>query len=251
MKDLAAFIDIIHGEFPDDRLTYQKAIPTFHPESADEAARLFRLANKHARKIFITGFGNHIDPQGERFGHVISIRTDRLNDVLELAAEDFYIAVGSGFPLREINEYVRKRNLPLSLPHSYLPYVGSVGGAVATGLSADLNGHDFPVKKYLLKAEVVTPEGEIIAPGSNCFKSVSGYDIVKIFANSWGLLGLIVSANFRLVPDDLAPDFSGMKMKPIDRKSFLAALNNTEAAEAEYSRKIRSKFDPHEILPIV
>ncbi len=251
MNDLHAFIEIIKAEFPDDRLTYQKAIPTFHPESTEEAAKLLRLANQQRCKIYITGFGNNVDPQGERFGQVLSIRTDRLNDVLELAAEDFYIAVGSGFPLREINEYVRKHALPLSLPHSYLPYVGSVGGAIAAGLSADLKGHDFPLKKYLLKAEIVTPEGEIIAPGSGCFKSVSGYDIVKIFANSWGLLGLIVSATFRLVPDELAPDFDGMKMKPIERERFLRALVDSEAPEADYSRRIRSKFDPNGILPIV
>jgi FAD/FMN-containing dehydrogenase len=251
MVDLHAFIDIIKAEFPDDRLTWQKAIPTFHPESAEEAAKLLRLANQHRRKIYITGFGNNVDPQGERFGEVLSIRTDRLNDILELAAEDFYIAVGSGFPLREINEHVRKHKLPLSLPHSLLPYVGSVGGAIAAGLSADLHGHDFPLKKYLLKAEIVTPEGEIITPGSECFKSVSGYDIVKIFANSWGLLGLIVSATFRLVPDELAPDFAGMKMKPIERERFLRALVDSEAPEADYSRRIRSKFDPNGILPIV
>ena len=251
MNRVERFVKIIKSEFPDDRLTYQKAIPTFHPESAKDASALFRLANKHSAKVFITGFGNNVDPQGERFADVVCIRTDRLNDVHALVLEDFYIEVGSGFPLLEINQIVRKRNLSVSLPHSLLPYVGSVGGAIAVGLSSELNGHDYPLKKYLLKAEFVTPEGEIIKPGSTCFKSVSGYDIVKIFAGSWGLLGLIISATFRLVPDELAPDFAGMKMKAIDRARFLRALNDKDATESDYSRKIRARFDPNEVLPIV
>ena len=66
------FVSIIKSEFPDDRLTYQKSVPTFHPQSAEDAAALFRLANKHHQKLFITGFGNSIDPQGEAFTDMVS-----------------------------------------------------------------------------------------------------------------------------------------------------------------------------------
>ena len=46
MSKAEQFISVISSQFPDDRLTYQKGIPTFHPESSDEAANLFKLANK-------------------------------------------------------------------------------------------------------------------------------------------------------------------------------------------------------------
>jgi len=244
------FVNSLKSEFPEDRLTYQKAVATFHPESAEEAAQFLKLANKQRQKIYITGFGNNIDPLGEPYESMVVIRTDRLNDLLEVSAENFFVKVGSGFPLREINLHLKEESL--WLPHSALPYVGSVGGAVAVNLSADLSGHDLPIKKYFIQAEIVTPEGEIITPGSVCFKSVSGYDIVKIFTPSWGLLGLVVSAAFRVMPLTASDEFATMRMHAVDRKHFLSGLEaSNQDTDAVYSRKIKDKFDPQAILPIV
>ncbi len=244
------FVNSVKAEFPEDRLTFQKAIATFHPESAQEASRFLKLANQQRQKVYITGFGNNIDPLGEPYESMVVIRTDRLNNLLELSPENFFVKVGSGFPLREINQHLKEENL--WLPHSALPYVGSVGGAIAVNLSADLHDHDVPIKKYFIQAEIVTPEGEIITPGSVCFKSVSAYDIVKIYAPSWGLLGLVVSAAFRVMPISGADEFATMKMHAIERQHFLAGLDQSnEDADAVYSRKIKAKFDPAGVLPIV
>jgi FAD/FMN-containing dehydrogenase len=244
------FIAILENEFPSDRLTYQKAIPTFHPESAEEASQYFRLLNDHRRTTYVTSFGNNIDPVGERFGDMVTIRTDRLNQMLEIAPGDLYITVGAGYPLREINQHLAPDKL--FLPHSALPYVGSIGGALAVNLAAELNGHDLPIKKYFIKATVVLPTGEIITPGSVCFKSVAGYDIVKIFAGSWGLLGLIVSASFRVLPTSAMHEYESMRQKKIDRTHFLSGLlPENHDTDAVYSRKVKEKFDPNGVLPIV
>ncbi len=53
MNDLKYFVAIVENEFPQDRLTWQKGIATFHPESADETSRLFQLSIQHKQKLFI------------------------------------------------------------------------------------------------------------------------------------------------------------------------------------------------------
>ena len=101
-------------------------------------------------------------------------------------------------------------------------------------------------------AEIVTGDGEIVRPGSVCFKSVSGYDVVKIFAPSWGLLGMVISATFRVLPETAAEEYIGIKMKAIGRENFLAGLDeNNQDPDAIYCRKIKNKFDPAHVLPIV
>ncbi len=246
----SSFIKIIESEFPEDRLTYQKAIATFHPENAEEAATLFKLANKESQRLFITGFGNHIDPIGEAFEGLVTVRTDRLNKFQEIVPDDFYIVVGSGYPLREINLNLIRHKL--FLPQSAFPYVGSVGGAIGTGLTGLMFQHDVPLSKYFIQAEIVTPAGEIITPGSACFKSVSGYDIVKLYAGSWGLLGLIVSATFRVMPLTGANDFVTMIQKEISRDGVMSAFGEAnDSPDAIYSRKIKDKFDPNGILPLI
>ena len=250
MSRLETFLHTIKTEFPDDRLTYQKRLPTFHPESADEAARLFKMAVSDGQRLYITGFGNNIDPVGERFRDLVIVRTDRLNDIQEISEADLYVRVGAGYPLRELPVELGPRKL--FMPHASLPYVGSSGGAVAVNLTAELDSHNLPIKKYFIQSEVVTPLGEIVRPGSVCFKSVSGYDIVKIFASSWGLLGLIISVTFRVMPESAAGEFAALKMKPVDRRHFLSGLDHANSdTDAVYSLKIKAKFDPHGILPIV
>jgi len=250
MFRLDTFLRTIEAEFPDDRLTWQKRLPTFHPESAEEAARLFKLAARDKQRLCITGFGNNIDPAGERFADLVIVRTDRLNALHEISSADLFVRVGAGYPLRELVLALSEKQL--FLPHAGLPYVGSAGGAVAVNLTAELNGHDWPIKKYFIQSEVVTPSGEIVRAGSVCFKSVSGYDVVKIFAPSWGLLGLIVSATFRVLPSTAAEEYSSMKMKPVDRAHFLSGLDeSSQDVDVIYSRKIKAKFDPHGVLPVI
>jgi glycolate oxidase len=244
------FIASIRSVFPDDRLTFQKSIATFHPDSAEEASRLFRLANDQNQRLYITGFGNNIDPLGEPFTQMLTVRTDRLNDLIDIQPEDFYVQVGAGYPLKELNLDLEKYGL--FSPLADLPYVGSVGGAVAINLSAQLGAHALPIKRYLIKAEVVMPDGSVVKPGSVCFKSVSGYDAVKLFAPSWGILGLIVSATLRVLPLSARHEYVGLIQNAVDRENFLAGLDERNGdIDAVYSRKIKHKLDPNGILPII
>jgi glycolate oxidase len=250
MRSVENFITAIRPAFPDDRLTFQKSIATFHPDSADEAARLFRLANEHRQQLYITGFGNNVDPMGEPFTDMVTVRTDRLNDLTNVQPEDFYVTVGAGYPLKELN--IDLEPYGLFCPLADLPYVGSVGGAVAVNLSGQLGGHALPIKRYLIRAEIVIPEGEIVTPGSVCFKSVSGYDAVKLFAPSWGLLGLVVSATLRVLPLSARHEYAGLTLNVVDRENFLAGLDESNVnTDAVYSRKIKRKLDPNGILPIL
>lgn len=244
------FLRSLQGEFETDRLTYQSAVPTFHPEDVSEAARFFRLAGKQNQQLYISGFGNNIQPVGKSFEQLVVISTDRMNQLIEVSAQDLYVTTGAGYPLREINHRLKAHDL--FVPHSNLPYVGSVGGALATGLEAEMNGHDVPLKKFFLKSEIVTPDGEVITPGSVCFKSVSGYDIVKVFAGSWGLLGLIMIATLRVIPLSGADEYEDLRQKETSRKSLVAGLaEDNTSIDAVYARKIKQKFDAQDILPIV
>jgi len=91
------------------------------------------------------------------------------------------------------------------------------------------------VGRYFIMAEIAVPEGKVINPGSACFKSVSGLDIVKIFSPSWGLLGMIATATFRVLPLTVRDEYEDMAMLPIEYGNL----------------KIKSKFDANNILPLI
>ncbi|MCP4702987.1 MAG: FAD-binding oxidoreductase [candidate division Zixibacteria bacterium] len=249
MSDLDNFLDIVRNDFPEDRLTYQKSVPTFHPETAAEAGKLFEKANKAGQKLYINGFGNIIEPDKKQFENILVVKSDRFNRLIKTVAGDYYIEVGAGYPLNELNSALEKDKF--FLPHANLPYVGSIGGALAIGLSADYSGVNLPISKYFIGAEIVDPQGNVINPGSVCFKSVSGLDIVRIFSPSWGILGMLISATFRVMPTSELPEYQDMKMHSIDHDKFVSTYNNPgDNNSALYSIKIKEKFDPNGILPL-
>ncbi|UCD94931.1 MAG: FAD-binding oxidoreductase [Candidatus Zixiibacteriota bacterium] len=244
------FIAAIHEEFPDDRLTYQKGVATFHPESAEESAGLFVLAGKHRQKLFVTGFGNNIVPVGAQFDGVVAVKSDRLNQLTRVVPEDFCVEVGAGYPLKELNQHLKEHGL--FLPHADMPYVGSIGGALAIGLSALKDQHPLPIGRFFVMAQIAVPEGEVIKPGSACFKSVSGFDVVKIFSPSWGILGMIVTATLRVLPLTAAEEYKDMSLMPVEYAKFADLYRHPgENQSALYSLKIKNKFDPANILPLL
>jgi FAD/FMN-containing dehydrogenase len=246
------FIENIRNEFPEDRLTWQKGVPTFHPESVNETAKLFAMAGRLRQELYITGFGNNITPVGEEFDGIVVVKSDRMGRLLDVAAKDLYAVVGAGYPLRELNKNLAKYGL--FLPHADLPYVGSVGGALAVGLSARRNDdpHPLSIGKFFIMAEIATPDGNVINPGSACFKSVSGLDIVKIFSPSWGLLGMITAATFRILPVTARDEYPGFTQESIEYGQFAKLYREPgDNQSAQYSIKIKNKFDPEGILPLI
>ncbi len=231
-----------------DRLTWQKTIPTFHPESAEEAADIFRRAGRYGQKIFIAGFGNNIDPVGDTFADLLVIKTDRLNYINLTAPQDFSITVGAGYPLIEINHAISPHNL--WFPFSHTNYPGSAGGALACGLTGSDGSHQVPLSRFLLAVTAVLPDGSIVRPGALTFKSVSGYDISRIFFNSWGSLGLIVELSFRVLPMSKREEWTRVPLFPLDREAFIHTLQGG-TSESDLCRRLKDEFDPDGLLPLV
>jgi len=237
----------IDSAYPEG-LTFQKTIPTFHPESPDEAADIFARATSAKQKIFIAGFGNNIDPVGEPFADLLVVKSDRLNSIIDIGDRDFYITVGSGYPLKEINHVLAEHNL--WFPFADTNYPGSFGGALAAGLSGSDGHHAVPLSRHLLSVTAVLPDSSIVTPGALTFKSVSGYDISRIFFNSWGTLGFLTQLSFRALPLSKKAESPQIKLTNPDKNAFAVDMSS-DSPLSHLCRKIKAEFDPDTILPII
>ena len=75
----------------------------------------------------------------------------------------------------------------------------TMGGSVAE-CSGGLRGVKYGVTKdYVIALEVVLPTGEIIHTGSKALKSVTGYDLTKLFIGSEGTLGIFTKIVVKLI----------------------------------------------------
>jgi glycolate oxidase FAD binding subunit len=77
---------------------------------------------------------------------------------------------------------------------------GTVGGLIATGVAGPLRLRFGSPRDLLIGVTLVRADGTIARAGGKVVKNVAGYDIGKLLAGSYGTLGLITEATFRLHP---------------------------------------------------
>ena len=76
----------------------------------------------------------------------------------------------------------------------------TVGGMIATADSGPLRHRYGGVRDLVVGMTVILSDGTIAKSGGKVIKNVAGYDLAKLFAGSYGTLGLIASVAVRLHP---------------------------------------------------
>ncbi len=113
--------------------------------------------------------------------------------VLRVAADDQYLVASGDTPLLEVYAALPK-NLYPPFPPVELP--GGVGELVARGGF----GQTFFFAADVLGLVYLTPSGRRVEAGGKVVKNVQGYDLVRPFVGSFGLLGRALEVTLRLRP---------------------------------------------------
>jgi glycolate oxidase len=123
----------------------------------------------------------------------------RMDRIIDINIEDRLAVVQPGVIYAELDRALS--------PHGFFfppdPASGSVctlGGNVATNAGGIKGAKYGTTKDYVLALEVVLPDGRILHTGSKCMKSVSGYDLTKLFVGSEGTIGVITEITFKINP---------------------------------------------------
>ncbi|HEY3241613.1 MAG TPA: FAD-binding protein, partial [Acidimicrobiia bacterium] len=80
------------------------------------------------------------------------------------------------------------------------PGAATVGGVLATADSGPLRHHYGAVRDLVLGVTLALSDGTLARAGGKVIKNVAGYDLGKLFAGSFGTLGLVVEVAVRLHP---------------------------------------------------
>jgi glycolate oxidase FAD binding subunit len=78
--------------------------------------------------------------------------------------------------------------------------VGTVGGMVAAGLSGPARASVGAARDYVLGLQMVNGKAEHLTFGGTVMKNVAGYDVSRLVAGSWGMLGVMTEVSIKVLP---------------------------------------------------
>lgn len=167
-----------------------------YPQSNDAISNLLKFCNEKQIAIIPIGNGSQITETG---AGKIYMSTRKMNKIIEFSKADLTVSVESGITIKELNDMLKKYNFFLPVSH-HEKAESTIGGLLARDAGGIEQYTYGTINDFLLGIDFITPTGTLIKAGGKTVKNVSGYDFTRLFAKSWGTLGIITSATFKLLP---------------------------------------------------
>jgi glycolate oxidase FAD binding subunit len=121
--------------------------------------------------------------------------------------DELILSARAGTPLAEVEKLLDDNNQQLDFePMDYGPLLGqpagqgTIGGVIATNLSGPRRIKAGAARDHFLGVTAVTGRGEAIKSGGRVVKNVTGYDMCKVLAGSWGTLGAMTDVTIKVLP---------------------------------------------------
>ncbi len=157
----------------------------------------------------IGGAGGPVRVQG---GGTRDIGRPVVGEVLEVAISGVQLyepgaltlVARAGTPLAEIEALLAEQGQRLAfepMDHRVLLGTGgrpTIGGAVAANVSGPRRIQAGAARDFTLGARFVDGAGRVIKNGGRVMKNVTGYDLVKLMAGSWGTLGVLSEVSLKV-----------------------------------------------------
>jgi glycolate oxidase FAD binding subunit len=174
---------------------------TIYPETGSQLGLSVALAQQNSWNLIASGQGSKLNWGGviEARSPLVIISTQRLNRLIEHAAGDLTVTVEAGMPYLQLQAILAKSGQFLAIDPPF-PQLATIGGIIATGCSGSWRQRYLNVRDMCLGISFVRADGELIKGGGRVVKNVAGYDLMKLLTGSYGSLGIITQATFRLYP---------------------------------------------------
>lgn len=204
------------------------------PTSAEELADIVRTTDVplapvgHGTK---SGLGHPTD-------HAV-LDLSALSGVTLYEPEELVLSARAATPLAEIIALLDSRNQELAFepPERSLLWGkdagGTIGGLVATALSGPRRIKAGALRDHLLGLSGVTGRGDIFKAGGRVVKNVTGFDLSRGLAGSFGTLAVLTDVTLKVMPK--AETETTLALHGLDRRVAVDALCTAMGSPADVS----------------
>src|SRR5229473_1962297 len=121
--------------------------------------------------------------------------------------QELILSAKAGTPLAEITALLASNGQELAFePMDYGPLLGgaqgrgTIGGMLAANVSGPRRIRAGAARDHLLGVVAVSGRGETFKSGGRVVKNVTGFDLCKLLAGSWGTLGILAEVTLKVLP---------------------------------------------------
>ncbi|MBV0913072.1 FAD-binding protein [Anianabacter salinae] len=145
----------------------------------------------------------------------------------------------AGTPLSEIEAALAAEGQRLAFePMDHRGLLGTageptIGGVVAANVSGPRRVTAGACRDHLLGVRFVDGTGAVVKNGGRVMKNVTGYDLVKLMAGSWGTLGVLTEVSLKVLP--VPPISAALRIAGLPTAQALAAMTTALGSPYEVS----------------
>jgi glycolate oxidase FAD binding subunit len=175
------------------------------PADENEVAAVVADAHRRRTPLAVTG-GDTRAGLGRPTQTAASLSTSALVGVTLYEPAELVLSARAGTPLADIDTLLAGKRQRLAFePMDHRPLFGSrgeptIGGVVAANVSGPRRIQAGAARDSLIGVRAVTGEGDIVKSGGRVMKNVTGYDLVKFLAGSFGTLAVMTEVTFKVLP---------------------------------------------------
>lgn len=198
------------------------------PDSEDALASAVADAAAHRTPLAVAG-GGTLAGLGRPMQTAATLSTAALTGITLYEPSELVIAARAGTPLAEVQAALAAKRQQLTFePPDHRALYGStgeptVGAVAAANLSGPRRIQAGSARDSLIGVRAVNGRGEIVKSGGRVMKNVTGYDLVKFLAGSYGTLAVLSEVTFKIMP---TPEVEAtLVLAGLDDRRVVAALS--------------------------
>ena len=169
------------------------------PTTPDSVREILRWAAEGRRTVVVRGGGTQLG-RGALPGAIdLLLSTTAMNVVEAHRHGDLTATVQAGATISKTNAVLAEHRqwLPLDPPQADR---ATIGGVVATNESGPRRQRHGAPRDLIIGMTLVRPDGVLAKSGGIVVKNVAGYDLARLLTGSFGCLGVVLNATFKLAP---------------------------------------------------
>lgn len=178
----------------------------YRPTTIEELAEMIRDAAAHGRSLAVSGTGSRpgIGPGPAD----AALDVSGLGGSIDHDPGELLLTVPASTPLLHVEQLLARSGQCLAFEPPSPDAIwglghGTIGGAVASGLSGPRRPFAGACRDHVLGLSGVTGRGEIFTAGGKVLKNVTGFDLPRLLTGSRGTLAVLTQITLKVLP--LAP----------------------------------------------